>query len=405
MRVRWVYELARQSEDAPDDSNAPLHWDGQAVLVPISRFEHDRETRGKDPSARGCVLDVHRVSLDGNAARTELRTSSTLIAQHWSFLKVGERLLLHVGPFYSLPDGKKLAEVPVVEAGNVGRGLFLQRQGRVFFADGKRDKLYSYDFTHEICHFTLDLKGSKPYPIGPIAFFGDQLICYGRDALNYIDWASGTITRHQTLPRIDKLYPPVEYEGDLLFAYTNWSSGGLLRVDPVTNKPRWKFTTRGGGAVPRGGPLPVVGDIAVLSVNDGSSLIGVDLETGKARWTYRAQWLYTPIEVDGASIIFGTAGGYGRHLRRHNAQTGETEWEVPMKGGCPYYARQGEYLVAGDWGGVLRRIRKGNGQVVDELSLGAPITTAPLVVNRDLFVLKWPTDGTAPALIAVETEP
>jgi outer membrane protein assembly factor BamB len=403
VRFRWAYELPNQGDDAPNDSNAPLHWDGQAVLLPLSRFEHDRATRAKDSDARGCLLDVHRVTRDGKATRIARCGSRTIIAQSWSFLQVGQRLLLHVGAFYSLPDGSPLPEAPVVDASQgAGRGIFHQRDERLFFTGGHQ--LHCYDVARGSSSWTLDLRSSRSYQVGPPALQNDRLICYGRDALNYVDMGSGTIERQLTLPRVDKLYPPAEYEGDLLLAYTNWTSGGLVRLDPATSKIKWKFKSRGRVAIPRGGPLPVVGDIAVVSVNDGSSLVGVDLATGEARWNYRAQWLYTPIDVDGTSLIFGTSGGYGRHLRRHRADTGETEWAVQVAGGCPYYSQQGEYLLAGDWAGVLRRVRKLDGQVVDELHLDAPISTAPLVVDRDVFVLTWPTDDRAPALVAVETD-
>ena len=60
-----------------------------------------------------------------------------------------------------------------------------------------------------------------------------------------------------------------------------------------------------------------------------------------------------------------------------------------------------DHLVAGDRAGILRLVRRADGEVVDQLDLGAPITTAPLVVGTDVFVLRWPNDGTAPALVAV----
>jgi outer membrane protein assembly factor BamB len=402
VRARWKYEVPDRGDDAPNDANAPLYWDGQAVLLPISRYKHDRETRAKDPRARGSVVDVHCVGLDGKATRLELFPSTTIIAQSWSFLPIGERLLLHLGDFHSLPDGRRLVNAPGVNASHgAGRGIFFQRDERLYFVGG--NQLRCYDVASDTCSWTLDLKSNRSYQAGPLALQQESLICYGRDALNFIDLASGEVEKQLTLPRIDKLYPPREHEGDLLLAYTNWTTGGLLRLDPATNQIKWRFRSKGRVAVPRGGELPVVGGIAVVSVNDGSSLVGVDLDTGDARWTYRSQWLYTPIEVVGGSLIFGTAGGYGRHLRRHRADSGETEWAVQFDGGCPYYSRQGEHLIAGDWGGAVRRVHETDGRVVDELRLRAPIQTAPLVVGSDVFVLTWPTDGSAPALVAVDT--
>jgi outer membrane protein assembly factor BamB len=403
VRVLWTYQLRRSGAELADGSSAPLHWDGQAVLVPVSHFEHDREARGADSSKRGYLFDIHRVA-DGGGTVQSFRARSSLISQSWSFLQLAGELVLHVGTFHALPGAAPLTELPFVDAcDRVGRGLFLQEQGRLIFADGRHATVSCHDVVSKVRVWTLELANTHRYRIGPIALQGGQLVCHGRDALNYIDPATGAIERQQTFPRLDKLFPAVSYEGDLLFAYSNWTSGGLVRFDPAQDRLKWRFTKRGGGASPRGGLLPVVGRTAILSLNDGSSLVGVDLDSGKARWTFRAQWLYTPVEICDRSIIFGTAGGHGRHLRRHDAETGETEWAVQMDGGCPHYASLGDDLVAGDWGGRLRRIRRTDGAVVDQLDLGAPLTTAPLVVGTDVHVLLWPTDGAPPALIAVRT--
>jgi outer membrane protein assembly factor BamB len=286
-------------------------------------------------------------------------------------------------------------------SGGAGRGVFLEQSGNLIFADKVAGSVYCHDVASTVRRWTLELPSR--YGVAPIAIYRDQLVCFGPSALNYVDVATGAVVSQQRFPRIDKLYPPVEYEGDLLFAYTNWTSGGLIRFDPTRSEVKWKFTKRGNVSIPRGGPLPVVGRIAILSVNDGSSLVGVDLDSGEVRWTFRAQWLYTPVEVESGSLIFGTAGGHGRHLRRHDAATGETEWAVQMDGGCPYYSRQGDNLVAGDWSGMLRCVRRRDGEVVDEIQLGSPITTAPLVVGTNAFVLRWPTDESSPALVAIET--
>lgn len=81
MRVLWTYELPRLGEESPDSSHAPLHWDGDSVLLPVSSFEHDRETRAKDASARGSRIDVHRVHRDGAGTLLSFRADRSLIAQ------------------------------------------------------------------------------------------------------------------------------------------------------------------------------------------------------------------------------------------------------------------------------------------------------------------------------------
>ncbi|MCB9659322.1 MAG: PQQ-binding-like beta-propeller repeat protein [Polyangiales bacterium] len=229
-----------------------------------------------------------------------------------------------------------------------------------------------------------------------------ELVCSARDGLIYVDIARGVVLRRRSLPGIDRLFPPVEFEGDLLFPYANRASGGLVRFASGTGDVAWKCVRRGQITPTKGHRLLVHERTAVLSVNGGSSLVGVDVDTGETRWSFRAQWLYTPLEVDGSSIIFGTAGGHGRHLRRHDVRTGETEWAVPMKGGCPYYARCGECLVAGDWNGVLRSVRATDGVVVDEARVGPHLAGPPLVVGDRIYVLRWSPDGAGTALLALD---
>lgn len=76
---------------------------------------------------------------------------------------------------------------------------------------------------------------------------------------------------------------------------------------------------------------------------------------------------------------------------------------MQIDGGCPCYSRQGDTLVAGDRKGVLRRIDARDGTVLDEIRLGGPLTTAPLVVDRAVFVLGWSSKRASPALVALET--
>ncbi|MGB5812029.1 MAG: PQQ-binding-like beta-propeller repeat protein [Polyangiales bacterium] len=300
-----------------------------------------------------------------------------------------------------MPACEVIPELPFVDAGyGAARGGFLKHGGRFFFADRRRGELHCHDAASMAQEWVLDLWGER-HSAAPLAFHGELLVAHGSGGLNYIDPATGRVERQQVLPRIQKLYPPIEHEGDLLYVYTNWSSGGILRFDPATGGIKWKFTKRGRTAPPRGGPAPIVGTTAIISVNDGSSLVGVDIDSGEARWTFRAQWLYTPVEISGSSMIFGTSGGWGRHLRRHDVETGETEWAVPLDGGCSYYAAEGEHLVAGDWSGVLRRIRRLDGVVSNEVPLGLRLAGPPLVVDSRIYVLGWPADG-APSLIALD---
>ncbi len=402
MRLAWTYELPEHGDDAPDSGEAPLYWDGESVLLPVHRFEHGRTDRGADPAKRGYVFDVHRVSVAGSGTIHSFRAPSALIPQMWSFLRFADDLVLHVGTFHTMPGGNLVPQLPFVDASNgAGRGLFLSHDGRIIFADNRSGRVFCHGPQSKAARWILELPSAQRRSLGRIDIQDGRLVCSASDALLFVDLDTGSVEREVRFPRIDKLYPPVQYGGDRLFPFENHTSGGLVRVDS-RGGVRWRFTKRGAGGPPRGGPLPVIGQTAILSVNGGSSLVGVDLESGLARWTFRAQWLYTPIEIHGTSIIFGTSGGYGRHLRCHDAGTGEPLWAVQMDGGCPYYARQSEHCVAGDWGGFLRRVNCTNGEVTDQIALGGRLTGPPLVVGDRVYKL-WSPKGTGrPALVAID---
>ena len=88
------------------------------MLLPVSSFEHDRETRAKDPSARGSQIDVHRVDRGGVGTQVSFRADRSLIPQSWSFLRLGETLVLHTGAFHTLPSAAQIADLPYVDAGD-----------------------------------------------------------------------------------------------------------------------------------------------------------------------------------------------------------------------------------------------------------------------------------------------
>ena len=397
MRIRWEYEFDELGERAPGWSEAPLHWDGEAVLVPTQFVEDDPELLAKAPRWRRKCIAVHRVA-DGDGSVTAFVVDQTLLDRDWSFSRLGKDLVLHVGRCFVLPSGDRIDALPY------GSAPCLQHEGRLFFT--RAAEVHCHDATTRERTWMRELSADARSATGPLALRDGRLYCHGGGVMNVIDPASGDVERTWQLPRVERLFAPVSYEGDLIFPYTAGSSGGLLRFDPRKGEQVWKFSRRGRASPPGGAALPVQGNTAIVSFNDGSSLVGVDLDEGEARWSHRAQWLYAPLAVHERSILFGTAGGYGRHLRRHDVHTGETEWAVAMDGGCVYYATDGDHLVAGDRKGILRRIRRSDGEVTDELATGGSLQGPPLVANGCTHVLRWPRKAreNRPVLLAVEAD-
>ncbi|MFO0552399.1 MAG: PQQ-binding-like beta-propeller repeat protein [Polyangiaceae bacterium] len=308
---------------------------------------------------------------------------------------------MHTGGFHSVTRGAPLAGLPFVNATyGAGRGIFCEQAGLVYCADSRTSTLHALDLAGDREVWRVALPNRQGGAVGPIAARDGRIVSWGNDLLGTYEPMTGERVDSFELPGMGVLEPPFSLDGDLLFVWSTPKKGGLLRFDPASGAVRWTFTKKGRLSSTTGG-LVVVGRTAVLSVNGGSTLVGVDVESGEERWRFRAQWLYTPLVVDGASMVFGTSGGHGSHLRRHDVATGETEWEVKMKNGCPHFTQAGDDLFAGDWAGVLRRVRLATGEVADAVKLGEPICTAPLVVGRDVYAFRWCKRPGRPALVAL----
>ena len=341
MRIRWTYELAPVDLDTPLDSAPPLHWDGSAILLANTRFAHGREARVRDVAAHGCLLHLHRVAADGAGTVQSSRLDSTLTSSGWSFLGVDDELFLRPGSFHSVTRGEPLANLPFIDARyGAWRGIFCRHQDLLLCADLRTSVLHALDPKADREAWSLALPNQQGGAVGPIALRDGNLICWGADTLGTYDPATGERVDAFHLPGLGELEPPIAYDSDRVYVWSTAKKGGLVRVDPTSATIRWTFTKPGRIASTPGG-LVVAGRTAVLGVHGGSTLVGVDVETGEERWRFRAQWLYTPLEVDGESI-----------------------------------------------------------------ALRAPITTAPLVVGRDVYAFRWPkTPGKpgTPSLVALET--
>ena len=387
MRIVWRVELPEPIGGFAGMARAPLHWDGERLWLPTEEFLHPREVRAHDPEKRGCRARVFRFDADGGVDAHSFAAYRADPASGWSFLELGDRLILHRGVFHELPGGQPIRALTPVSAGLGHERLIhcFHEDRFIYVSPGRRCALHCHDVA------TLEPKWSVQYEnteaaTPPVVFADDRVFCFARDVASSIDLATGEIIDRWSLPRIVKLYPPTEYEGDLLFPYANRKSGGLLRFDPVREKMVWKRPQR---TMPDLwiNPLAVAGRIGILSLNEGQVMVGIDLDSGEERWRFRAG-LSTEIDVRGDSIVFGTGRMTGHHLRRHDVKTGETEWKVALKYGCEGFVTVGDDLVVGDFNGILRRVRASDGEVTEKLRTGGPLSDPFACAGDRLFALR-----------------
>lgn len=409
MRLAWTYELPLLGTDAPKGGEAPLHWDGRHVWLPYREWAHPPEERAAQRPLREERFQVLRFSPDGRTSPPISFTAQRAdIPSAWSFVELDHRLLLHVRGFHSLPSGERAASLPEVATGSgTAPTHFLQTGGLLIFADGRRRRLHAHDARTLEPRWRLDAGAPKPpsfalRTLGTPELRDGRVVWFAQGVLNYIEPSSGHIETRVSLRGLDVLYPPIPYGDDLLFPYCKASVGGVIRVSSSSHQVRWCYSLRGDVRPPRRGSMPIVDGTAILAVGDGSSLVGVDLESGTSRWRHRTQWLYTPPLVIDRSIVFGTAGHRDCHLRRHSAKSGETEWALPIEYGCAYFARHGtDELVVGDVAGVVRRVRLSDGCTLDEVRLQGPFLGPPLVASGRVFLLSWPHPPRRPELVCL----
>lgn len=359
MRLRWEYELPVCEQMLGYEYEGPIHPLGDEVCFVTFDHEYPREVRAEDEGKRGRVLHLHRVEIRSGLGRvTSSRVTECLIPSEWTYIQCGRKLLLHTGYVHEISKAafEALAWPYLRVAGAVAsnrRGTFLQDSGRLIFAgrpgtdmgidDESKwvrseegyiihpmprggDVLYCYDLDALINRWELGLEHTPPrdqYRVGPPAFIGDHIVCDGQDALNWIDPDRGEIDGQVRVPRVDKLFAPLEYEGDLLLAYTNWTTGGVMRYSLADRKVVWRYRRRQYAGNARG-ELIRQGDVVVWS-KGGTEIVGLDVGTGEQLWSLETLWLYTGIDPVSDSLIFGTSGRDGS-VCRANPRTGEVAW-------------------------------------------------------------------------------
>ena len=191
MKLAWEYELPVAESPTGHDYEGPIHVTADRAFFATAAFEHPSDIRATDRKRRGSVVTVHAVGCkSGRADRIEFRAPSRLIPAKWAFAEYEDQLLLHCGHLLTIhPDpgivDLGFSEPQPIKAATRPRLLFID--GKMIFADARRSRLLALDLPARRLNWELELKSSKPYGVGPPLRIGDEIVCYGRDALNFID--------------------------------------------------------------------------------------------------------------------------------------------------------------------------------------------------------------------------
>jgi hypothetical protein len=407
MKIAWEYELPVREEPRDCDYEGPIFATESQILFATFAFAHPREARAKERSRRDYLVTMHSLdSASRSATRTEYKLPRCTIPSSWEFVESGSHLLLYCEPFLAVspcPGDTGLPVVEVVAVKKAARPHFLLFNEHLIFAGGKLPRLYSVDLKRRRIAWELDLKGQKPYAVGPPFLLGGQIVCHGRDALQFIDPARGTVTDTLSLPRIDKLYSPLAVGDDLLIGYTNWQAGGVVRCSRAERKIVWKYRKNFSGPASYC-RIWLLGDV-VIWVKGETEIIGIDAATGSQRWSHAASpWLYSEIDLRDGDLIFGTAGRDG-YLQRLDAATGKPKWVVFLKNGCQYYDYFRGSAIVGDFDGYLRRLDLADGRQLDAIRLDGQVVGDMRVSGAAAYTVVWfGADGRPPRLVRVDLQ-
>ena len=407
MKIKWEYALPIREQPTDSDYEGPILVSSGKVYFATTRFEHSIEERGRNRAARGSIITVHVVDQQSGAAETlEFSVPERTIPSRWNFIEANARILLNCGPFISVaPATGIVQELPsaiVVGVKNGSRPTFLHHDGHLFFAAEQDPMLRSFDLNSNALRWEMRLYNTRPYRLTPPMVIGEDIVCYGRDALNFINPETGEITKSLRIKRIDKVFSPIPVGDDLLLGYSNWSVGGVLRYNQATDRVVWRYRKKFQGPASYC-KIWSIGGIVVW-VKGETEIIGIDENTGEQAWSFpAAPWLYSHIEVIEGNLVFGTAGRDG-YLNSVNPATGEANWSVFLKNGCESVARFHDSLIAGDSDGIVHQFDLSSGTELDRVSVDGQIVGVGAVADRCAYTVVWCNEQKPPRLICVELE-
>lgn len=407
MKIKWEYPLPLTEQPSDHHYEGPILVSGEKVYFATSRFEHLVEERGRNRAARGSIVTVHVIDrATGSAGTHEFRVPERTIPGQWNFIEAGSRIILHCGPFLSIaPTLRIIQELPfaiVVAVKNGARPTFLVHDEHLLFAAEKDPMLHSFDLNSDALQWKIRLNNKHHYSLTPPIVFDESIVCYGRDALNFIKLENGEITKSIQIKRINKLYSPIPLGDDLLLGYTNGSVGGVIRYCLATDTVIWRSRRNFQGPASYC-KIWSIGGIAVW-VKGETEIIGIDQKTGEQAWAFpTSPWLYSHIEVIEGNLVFGTAGRDG-FLNSVHPATGKANWSVFLKQGCAHFARHKDSLIAGDYDCIVHRFDLSTGKELDRVAADAQVVGAMTVADGCAYTVLWCNDRKPPRLICVEID-
>lgn len=385
MKKLWEYPLPTDEKSYDSQYEGPIHVQGKWLYTVTGHRE----------------LLLHIVDTETGIAshRYILSPISSVLPSKCFFIPFGEDVLLCCHHLVRLRNGELDRDLFFPGMGELTSHLFIGKKLYLTYR-GLNASLFCVDMEKLQILWQTDLRG-EGYGAGPVTAFGDQLACYGRDALLTIDPETGAVTGERKLPRITKLFQPVDLgDNKLLLGYTNFSNAGVLCLNTATNKVLWRHKRTFEGPLNR--CRLIVGTDRVFWTKNNTELCCVSLSDGSELYRTKTDpWLYTDPELAPEGLIFGTSGADG-YLWCLDPDTGAERWKLPMKNGCFSYARQDDTILTGDFTNRLFQLRAATGEIIQSFDTGTQVVGQFHVHNGSVYTVIWGSEDLPCRLIRVE---
>lgn len=405
MRLIWSHDLPADKGLRDTDLEGPIGLFDGKVWFGTADYEYQAEERSLHPDRRGVVLRLDAIDAkSGGSQRFELALPRTDRPACWTF--IAERLL-YCGPLLFLHPtphvAPQLSELDAVAARSNLRLDPVLLGDRLIVADAETRSVVAYDLDTQRIAWSREFPPLKPYRMSEAFLFEGRIASHAPDGLHWIDPATGETADTVKFPKVDVLYSPVSIDGDVLVGYTNWSTGGVIRYDPVSGEIRWQYRRRFDGPASYR-RIWLVGDVVVW-IKGETELIGIDARSGVERWSYRAApYLYGRVSVVDDDLVFGSAGNDGA-VHVVNAESGQPRWTQFLKNGCEFYALHDRSIIVGDFDGVLRRLDLRSGRELDRVELGSQVVGDVVVADGFAYTVVWPTERRPAQVVGVTLKP
>lgn len=377
MKIKWTYDLPT------DESSHNSRYESPIFVKDGTIYFITRETK----KAQLHMIDA----ANGTGKMVAIPTQSTVIPSQYFFMDHKDKLLIYTGELWVFapsdasftlligqkpivtyiwrygpeePDGVKLAQQDQEKITSTLRwdeGLFLTTPSL----------LYRVDLDTLTVRWVMNLENEKPYGAGPVTCLGDRLACYGHDKLLFIEPSTGEITDEIKVPRVDKLFCPLQAEdGGLFIGYANWTNMGILKYDTATKKVLWRHKRN--HQILSKTRIHRLGQ-RLYYMKGETELVCIHADTGEQIFGTRTDpWLYTDLEFRDLGILFGTSGGNG-YLNLLDPETGDFKWRFFLKNGCAFYDTVGDTALVGDNDKIFRQIHLRDGRELQHLELDGEV--------------------------------